>query len=307
MAINKRMRKVLAAISYAELDVTKDYKRLRRLTNIANRHFLRPSYRIWDHEVSAGTHAIPVRIFSPVIPGEYPILIFFHGGGWVTGNIDSYDRVCTYLADRTSHTVVSVDYRLAPEYRFPAGLEDCYRVTEEIYMHPELFGCATCDITLVGDSAGGNLAAAVSLMARDRGQFLPDRQILIYPSLANDHSETVPYESVREYGSGFLLSSKRVNDFMELYRSDEQDLSNPYFAPLVGTDFSRQPKTLIITAEYDPLRDEGEAYGAALRAAGVPVEIHRIPNALHGFFSLGPRFSSVKRAYEHILEFLRRR
>lgn len=304
MAISKMMRAVLKALSYPDLDIKKHYSLQRMLVNATNYPLRKSSYKTWDHVVYSGEHKIPVRIFLSSQQGPHKVLLFFHGGGWVTGSMDSYDNVCATLAEKTNHTVVSVDYRLAPENRFPAGLEDCYRVALEIFTKPSLFNVTADQITIIGDSAGGNLAAAVSLAARDRGEFLPTRQILIYPSTFNDHTEQSPFPSVRENGTGYLLTAKRICDYMDLYQSGEEDLQNPYFAPLLASDLSRQPKTLIITAEYDPLRDEGEAYGKKLREYGVNVEIYRIPNALHGFFSLPYLFPQVQESYRLIHHFL---
>lgn len=307
MAINKFMRAALKALSYPELvNTKKDYKTHRKVITAAHPHVLRPFYRIWDHTVSAGDHDIPVRLFSPKLSGTFPVLLFFHGGGWVTGNIDSYDKVCTNLAQHTGCLVVSVDYRLAPEHPFPAGLEDCYRVAREVFLNADLFDITPDQITLIGDSAGGNLAAAVSLMARDQGEFLPKRQILIYPATYNDHGPTSPFQSIETNGRGYLLTSQRLRDYYDLYMSSPQDLHNPYFAPLIATDLSRQPDTLILTAEFDPLRDEGEAYGRKLRDFDNSVEMHRLHDALHGFFSLGPGFPHVKKAYRYINGFLNR-
>lgn len=296
------MRAALKALSYPDIDIRKTYPIERALRAAAGRPAL--FYKPWDHVVRCGDHDIPVRIFSPDTEGEHAILLFFHGGGWVTGNIDSYDKVCRSMAKLTDRSVVSVDYRLAPEYRFPAAPEDCYAVAREIFLDLSLFGMRADQITLIGDSAGANLAAAVSLMARDRGEFLPCSQILIYPATAADHSEDSPFPSVRENGTDYLLTSRRICEYMELYRGGPEDCRNPYFAPLAAEDFSNQPRTLILTAEYDPLRDEGEAYGEALKRAGVPVEMHRIPDALHGFFSLPPRFAQVRKAYGYINRFL---
>ena len=253
-------------------------------------------------------HDIPVRIFFPTLEQCFnaPILLFFHGGGWVTGNIDSYDKVCGNLARATKHIVVSVDYRLAPEYPFPAALNDCYAVAKEIFHHSSILQVSPKDITLIGDSAGGNLAAALSLMARDRGEFMPARQILLYPSTYNDHSEKSPFSSVRKNGTGFLLTSKRVSDYMELYLGGQDNRNNPYFAPLLAKNLADQPNTLIITADYDPLRDEGEAYGRALKKAGNNVQVHRMTDALHGFFALPPTFSPVKKSYRLINSFLKK-
>ncbi len=307
MAINKVMQAALKALSYPDIDVKKNYKLERQLVNATHVHVLKPFFKTWDHVVSLDDHEIPVRLYSPAPSGEVtgiPLIVFFHGGGWVTGNIDSYDKVCTTIARQTQHLVLSVDYRLAPEHPFPAAPQDCYCVSREVFLHPELFGIQTNQITLMGDSAGANLAAVVSLMARDQGEFMPSRQILIYPATYHDHSAASPFASIQENGTGYLLTSKRVCDYMELYIGQSDQWHNPYFAPLLAEDLSHQPDTLLITAEYDPLRDEGEAYGKKLAEAGNFVESHRVSDALHGFFSLPVSFSQVAECYEYINHFL---
>ena len=307
MGMKKIVKATLKVISLPEIDTKKNYKAERAMVDLTHRHYMRPLYRIWDHQVTAGDHQVPVRIFSPKPAGHFPVILYFHGGGWVTGDIDSYDRVCSDLSAATGCKVVSVDYRLAPEYRFPAGLEDCYAVAREVFLHWEGLGAPPSDITLMGDSAGGNLAAAVSLMAKEKGEFMPTRQILLYPSLWNDHNpETSIYESVRENGEGYLLTSRHIEDYMELYQSSPQDRENPYFAPLLARDLSGQPRTLMITAQYDPLRDEGEDYARRLEEAGVEVVRLRMSGAIHGFFSHARGSSQVKRAYRYINHFLAR-
>ncbi len=303
MAFNKAVRAILRALS-PDLDVTKTYEFERKIRTISSGRHVKLFYRPWDHIVIAGDHTVPVRIFTPETEGEHPILLFFHGGGWVTGNIDTYDRACTHMAKLTGHVVVSVDYRLAPEHPFPAGLEDCYAVARDIFLDAQLLGVPAESITLIGDSAGGNLAAALSLLARDRGEFLPRRQILLYPATYNDHTARSPFPSVRENGEGYILTAKRIGEYMELYASCGADRKSPYFAPLLAEDLSGQPDTLIITAQYDPLRDEGEAYGKKLLAEGNRVKIHRIGEALHGFITLPPTLRVVKEAYGVINEFL---
>ena len=149
-------------------------------------------------------------------------------------------------------------------------------------------------------------AAAVSLMARDRGEFSVKKQILLYPAVYNDHTENSPFESVRTNGTGYLLTSKKICEYLDMYAADPLDKYNPYFAPYLAKDLSNQPDTLIITAEFDPLRDEGEAYGEKLLEFGNYAEAHRIPDALHGFFSLPYKYSHVKKAYELINKFLNR-
>lgn len=162
-------------------------------------------------------------------------------------------------------------------------------------------------ITIMGDSAGGNLAAAVCLLARARGEFMPKRQILIYPALGNCYTEESPYKSVHENGTDYLLTSERMENYLLLYENSKEDRQNPYFSPLMEKDLSNMPDTLILTAEFDPLRDEGEEYGKRLEEAGNYVEIHRIPNALHGYFALGIRFFHVQESFRHMNTFLEKR
>jgi acetyl esterase/lipase len=309
MAINKAMRIALKALSYPDLDVKKNYK-LHRQVNTAVNAYLKPRYSIWDHKIQGLDHDIPVRIFLPPDTSEnltHRVLIFFHGGGWVIGNIDSYSNVCANMAKQTGALVVSVDYRLAPEHRFPCALLDCYTVTREIFLDSTLFDVESENIALIGDSAGGNLAAAVSLMARDRGEFNVSKQILLYPSTHNDHSDETGFPSIKKNGYEYLLTSKRIRDYMDMYISSEEDLNNPYLAPLITDDLSNQPNTLIITAEYDPLRDEGEAYGKKLTEYGNNVDVFRMKDALHGFFVLPKHFVHIKRSYEIINRFLKRK
>lgn len=301
--MNRYKRIALKALSYCGKNLKKHYKIQRKLLNVV-KVYIRHKYKLMDHEIIVDDRKIPVRLFSPKRNSTSGVLIFFHGGGWVSGNIDSYTHVCYNMANQTRKTVISVDYRLAPEYPFPAGLEDCYNTTRDIFRNLDLLNCKAKDITLIGDSAGGNLAAAVSLMARDRGEFLPKRQILVYPSTHNDHSENSPFPSIRENGTGFLLTSAKIEDYMDLYAPNKEDRLNPYLAPLLAKDLSVQPDTLIITAEYDPLRDEGEAYGTRLKECGNNVKMYRMNDAVHGFFSLPWKSEYVIRSYEIINWFL---
>lgn len=306
MAISKHMQTALRLLSYpAAADLEKVYKIERALYTLKSPP-LSPLYHLWDQKIQSvdGT-PIRVRIYTPRQQTSHQLLLFFHGGGWVFESVDTYNQVCKALARATGCRIASVEYRKAPEFPFPVGLEDCYAAAKAIYAHPEHFGVQPQDITLIGDSAGGNLAAAVSLLARDRGEFSISQQILIYPATAADHSEASPFPSVHENGEGYLLTAYRVQEFMRLYAGQDADaFKNPYFAPLLMDDLTHQPRTLVITAEYDPLRDEGEAYAAALSRAGAQVYLHRMPNALHGFFSLPARFVQVQRAHALIRKFL---
>ena len=307
--ISKTMQTILHALSYGNIEVEAS----RRLADIKRLDAMRIFVKKLDTKVYNGTYEVPVRLYFPSeeamsgepVEGEkYPVLLFFHGGGWVTESVENYDRVCSRMAQSTGHIVMSVEYRLAPEYRFPVPLEDCYAAAKALYTGRLVLPADPDRITIIGDSAGGNLAAAVCLKARDTGEFIPKKQILIYPALNNCYTEGSPYKSVQENGQDYLLTAVKMEDYLKLYESSTEDRQNPYFAPILAKDLSHMPETLILTAEFDPLRDEGEEYGKRLKEANNYVEIHRIPDALHGYFALGIRFLHVQESFEIMNRFL---
>ena len=304
------MRRVLKALSFDGIEV----EAARHLADLKALDPMRIFNKTIDYEVYNGSYKVPMRIYFPDEKaekeemsgtGHHPVLLFIHGGGWVTESVDNYERICARMANATEHIVVSVEYRLAPEYPFPNGLEDCYAVAGALFQNRFALNVDPYQITIIGDSAGGNLSAALCLMARDRGEFMPRRQILIYPAVNSDYSENSPFASVHENGSDYLLTSGKLRDYINLYASCEEDKKNPYFAPLYAEDFTRQPKTLILTAQYDPLRDEGEEYGRRLKQAGNDVRVMRIKDALHGYFALGIKYLHVQKSFEIINKFLR--
>ena len=307
--ISKTMQTILHALSYGNIEVEAS----RRLADIKKLDAMRIFVKKLDTKVYNGAYEVPVRLYFPSeeamsgepVDGEkYPVLLFFHGGGWVTESVENYDRVCSRMAQSTGHIVMSVEYRLAPEYHFPGPLEDCYAAAKALYTGRLILPADPDRITIIGDSAGGNLAAAICLLARERGEFMPRKQILIYPALNNCYTEESPYRSVQENGEGYLLTAVKMEDYLRLYESSPDDRQNPYFAPILEKDLSHMPDTLILTAEFDPLRDEGEAYGKRLEEAGNYVEVHRIPEALHGYFALGIRFLHVQESFEIMNKFL---
>lgn len=301
--ISKTMQTILHALSYGNIEVEAS----RRLADIKRLDAMRIFVKKLDTKVYNGTYEVPVRLYFPSeeamsgepVEGEkYPVLLFFHGGGWVTESVENYDRVCSRMAQSTGHIVMSVEYRLAPEYRFPVPLEDCYAAAKALYTGHLVLPADPDRITIIGDSAGGNLAAAVCLKARDTGDFAPKKQILIYPAVSNCYTKKSPYKSVQENGQDYLLTAVKMEDYLKLSESSTEDRQNPYFAPILAKDLSHMPETLILTAEFDPLRDEGEEYGKRLKKANNYVEIHRIPDALHGYFALGIRFLHVQESFE---------
>lgn len=304
------MRALLHALSYGNIEVESS----RRLADLKKLDALRIFLKILDTKIYNGDYEVPVRLYFPteedmkLAPEEcshLAVLLFFHGGGWVTESVETYNRVCARMAQTTGCIVASVEYRLAPEYRFPTAFEDCYAAAKTLYTNHSILKIHPDQITIIGDSAGGNLTAAVCLKARDTGDFTPKRQILIYPALYNCYTEESPYPSVQENGTDYLLTSVKMEDYLKLYESSPADRLNPYFAPLMTKDFSRLPRTLILTAQFDPLRDEGEDYGKKLLDAGNDVEMYRIDGAFHGFFALGIRFLHVQESFTYINAFLK--
>src|SRR5437588_3466537 len=242
-----------------------------------------PVANVENRVVPGPAGEIPVRIYTPQGKGPFPILVFFHGGGWVIGDLDSHDPLCRSLTNQVGCIVVSVDYRLAPEYPFPAAPEDCYAATQWVATHAAQLQGDPARIVLGGDSAGGNLTAVVTQMVRDRGGPPLVFQLMIYP--ATDFRMNTP--SIEENAEGYLLTKQDMIWYMNHYLHSEEDKTNPLASPLLASDLSGLPPALVITAEYDPLRDEGEQYGKRLKEAGVPVTISRYDGAIHGFVSLG--------------------
>ena len=239
--------------------------------------------RIENRTVPGPAGEIPVRIYAPVGTAPFPVLVYFHGGGWVIGNLDTHDGICRSLANRVGCLVVSVDYRLAPEHRFPAAPEDCYAATRWLAEHAGSLGGDKGRIAVGGDSAGGNLAAVVALMARDRGGPKLAFQLLVYPATDTDF-ETRSY---RENSEGYFLTRADMVWFWNHYAPRDEDRRNPYAAPLRAASLRGLPPALVITAEFDPLCDDGNAYAARLREDGVPVRLSQQDGLIHGFFQMG--------------------
>ncbi|MCQ6279505.1 alpha/beta hydrolase [Bacillus sp. EB600] len=245
---------------------------------------------------------IKVRIYTPEGQGPFPLFVYYHGGGWVIGDIEIADASCRMLANRTGRIVVSVDYRLAPEYKFPIPAEDSYAALQWVSENAESFNGNASDIVVGGDSAGGNLSAVVSLMSRDRKGPGIAAQILIYP--VTDAGYDSP--SYREFAEGFGLDSDLMVWFGNHYIRSTADKKDPYLAPLRADDLSNLPPAYVITSENDVLRDEGLAYAQRLKEAGVPVESFTERGLVHGYFTNMAVFSErIKGSISNIVRFLR--
>jgi len=251
--------------------------------------------KIEDMTVPGRGKDIPVRIYLPEGSGPFPVLLYFHGGAWALGNLDMEEDTCLALARETPCIAVSVDYRLAPEHPFPAALEDCYAVLQWAAGKGSTLGGDGGRIAVSGESAGGNLAAAVALMSRDLGGPVIRFQALFCP-VTNIADFTT--ESQRVFSEGFFIGRKEMEAARSLYVPDESDWTNPYASPLLAGDLSSLPPALIVTAGCDPLRDEGEAYAARLQAAGVRARCVRYEDMIHAFLFLLKSSASRKEALE---------
>lgn len=244
---------------------------------------------------------VPARIYTPAGAGPFPGLAWFHGGGWVVGDLDTADAAARNMCAGAGCVVASVDYRLAPETRFPGPAEDCYAATQWLAANAAALNVDPGRIAVGGDSAGGNLAAAVALMSRDRGGCPLVFQLLVYPVTQRDFDRA----SYRENAEGYQLTRDTMIWYWDHYLAADADAANPYAAPLHAADLRGLPPALVLTAEYDPLRDEGEAYAAALQAAGVPTEAIRYDGLIHGFFGMFAAVDQARQAVERSAAALR--
>jgi acetyl esterase len=261
-----------------------------------------PVAHVEDRRIDGPAGAIPVRVYRGTGAARpAPAIVFFHGGGWVIGSLESHDNLCRALANRAQAVVVAVDYRLAPEHRFPAAAEDCFATTRWVAEHGAEIGADATRIAVAGDSAGGNLAAVVALMTRDRGGPRLRHQALIYPVTDPDFERA----SYRENAEGYLLTRDAMRWFWDHYVPDAARRHDPYVAPLRAEKLVGLAPATVITAEFDPLRDEGEAYAERLREAGVPTTLTRYDGQIHGFVSLHEVFDQGKAAVAAIAATLR--
>jgi acetyl esterase len=240
-----------------------------------------PVHEVVDLTVDGPGGELPVRLYRQSSERPAPALLYFFGGGWVLGTIDTADGVARALANASGAMVVVAGYRLAPEHPFPAAIDDCYAATRWVAEHADEIGADPSRVAVGGDSAGGNLAAAVSLRARADGPALVG-QLLVYPNtdqLADD-------ESIRTADDPFLFNRHSVAWYRQHYLADPGDAADPLASPLRAESLTGLPPALVITAEYDPLRDQGEAYARRLADSGVPVELSRYPGMAHGFFTM---------------------
>ncbi|MEM7335600.1 MAG: alpha/beta hydrolase [Chloroflexota bacterium] len=259
-----------------------------------------PLPKVEDMAINGRSAPIPIRVYRPTLAEKRPLLIYFHGGGWVIGNLNSHDRVCRNMAHHTGRVVVAVDYRLAPENKYPAAVEDAWDALHWAAENGASIGADTTDIAVAGDSAGGNLSAVLCQKARD-SQTAPriSKQVLIYPAV--DLTKTYP--STYKFAEAPILNKKAMDWFGEQYVTQDEDRFEPDCSPLLGR-LENLPPAMIVTAEFDPLLDQGIAYAKALESVNNVVNYKAYARQVHGFFNIAQFSSKSTEAYQDIASFL---
>lgn len=255
-------------------------------------------HRVEDRMVA---EHVPVRVYWPTEGSHLPVVIYFHGGGWVLGDLGTHDPLCRRLAREADCVVVAVDYRLAPDAKFPAAFDDSFDATAYVSEHANEFNVDPSRLVVAGDSAGGNLAAAVAIRAAEVGSPAIRSQVLIYP-VVEPHFET---ESYLAHAEGFGLTRRTMMWFWEQYLASQDDAASHYAVPSRAPNLSELPPAHVLTAEYDVLLSEGESYAERLQAAGVPTTIRRYDGMIHGFVHCSGVFDVGRQAISDVAGYLR--
>ncbi|SEF64572.1 acetyl esterase [Thermomonospora echinospora] len=263
-----------------------------------------PLHSVEDTTARTPAREVPVRIYTPVEADTYGLLIYFHGGAFFLGSLETHDHVARSLAKETGLKVVSVGYRLAPEHAFPAGLKDCYAAVRWAAENGGTLAWDGTTLAVAGDSSGGTFVAAVAGMAHDDGFDRITHQVMFYPSLDLDF-DVDRYASLRENAVGYGLETAGLKPFNAFYLGSGADPADPLVSPIKRADLTGLPPALIVTAEYDPMRDEGELYGRRLKGAGVDATVSRYPGAGHGFVQHFSWIPEYHRVFEETAAFLK--
>jgi len=257
--------------------------------------------KIENLEIPSETGSIPVRLYKPTEEPSLPVLLYYHGGGYIRGSLDSHDVLCARLAKYGGFAVLSVGYRLAPEAKFPAAVDDSLTAYLWIRSHASEYGLDADRIAVGGDSSGGCLAAVTAQQIKTLRHPLPVFQLLLYPTMDAHLSA----ESHQLFADGFFLSNERIRDYRDMYLNNATERDDNRASPLLNPDLAGLPPALIVSAGFDPLRDEAEAYGKALQAAGVNVGAVRFPGMVHGFMSLTAMLPQADKALSQAAEALK--
>lgn len=291
--------KIFASI--ADLTIPEQREILKEMFRVPKSQ-LEPMERIEDKVVRGRHGLINIRLFSPKNEGPLPVIIYFHGGGWVYGSIEQSEMICRKLANETGAIVAAIEYRLSPEHKFPIPLEDCYDATKWVVENASTFLGDPNKVIISGESAGGNLAAAVALITLKTKEFTIAGQLLIYPVLTSDleqkHYEDSPDKS--------LISYENMQFFWNMYLSSTEDGKSPFASPLKNENFANLPSCFIVTAQHDALKHEGACYGEALQKSGVSVQIKNYLGVIHGFLGFPFADAIKKEAIEDIAAWVKK-
>ncbi len=306
MPLDPRVESYLARLSALGapplMEITPQQAREGMLAGNAELGAPEPLAAVEVHTAPVANGEIPCLVYRPESLRSRGAVVYFHGGGFVIGDLSTHHNLCCALANAAGCVVVSVDYRLAPEHKFPTAAEDAYAAVCWVAQNAESLGVDASRIAVAGDSAGGNLAAVTSLMARDQGGPALAAQTLLYP-VTDFNFETASY---LEFAEDYMLTRAGMMWFWDHYLNRESDADNHYASPLRADDLRGLPPALVITAEYDPLRDEGEAYAAQLEAAGTPTRLIRYDGMIHGFVRRLNFFPQAREALTEIVNELHR-
>lgn len=255
--------------------------------------------RVEDIQISSfdPSRSIKLRIYTPQLGKKLPVMLYFHGGGWQKGSLNTHDSICRRLANKVGCIVVAVDWRLAPENKFPAALYDCQDVYKWIFDEGKtIYNFDINYVILAGDSPGGNLAAALSFKLKTENEKLPLLQLLIYPTL----DLKMTSETYQKYETGYLLTAKKMKYYIDNYINSAKDLENPLASPLAANNFEGLPTTYIITAGFDPLRGDGERYAKKLEEANVKTKYQCYPDMIHGFLHFTAFIPEIETIFDEI-------
>ncbi|MEI7553985.1 alpha/beta hydrolase [Candidatus Chlorohelix sp.] len=263
-----------------------------------------PIYKTEDRTITTHSGNVKIRIYTPSNKPKMPALVYFHGGGWRFGSIETHEAPCRTLANLADCKVISVEYSLSPEYPFPVAMEQSYNATKWVYDNAASLGIDPDRIAVGGDSSGGNLAASACVAARDRGNLPPIfYQVLIYPVVDFYYPGTNSY---KEHGTGYFLTAEAMKIYWDSYLGRTEDSQNAYAAPLTAADFEDMPPGLIVLAQYDPLYDEGVKYAEKLKVEGIPAKVLTYEGVMHGFWGMAAKIDLARKAHADVAAELRK-
>jgi len=299
--MDPRLRSLLEIINRRKIDFsTISVEELRQFEPLSTPATQVPGVRIEDCYLPRDEEKVPLRMYTPENPGN-GLIIYFHGGGYVLGSIESGEDICRRMAGLTSNRVLSLGYRLAPEYKFPVPQEDAYSCYLYAVEHAAKLGIDNSRIALTGESSGGTLAISTCLMANDRHVPQPRFILSFYPAVSPDFSS----ESSRFYSKGYFLTKEAIEFFSKQVLRTKEDVFHPYFSPLLAENISGLPETMIVTAEFDPLRDGGEALVARLQEAGIRASGIRVQGMIHGFLGFRHFLPTAENIFQMACSLLR--